>query len=106
MLTDVGKYVIGTSQTALGQRKLTRNGAELVGSQLNLLNLLEVHIFQNDLYRGVGQQDGTIVFMHKLENPFEMDGLRGTIERTVGEEVADDSIFRLRTLAVPPIITI
>ena len=79
VLAHVSINIVRTRQSALGQRKLTRDRAEFISSQLYLLNLLEIHILQRDLDEGVGQQTGIIIFIYKFENPLEIDGLGRTI---------------------------
>ena len=80
-------------QTAFRQGKLTRDGSELIGSQLNLLHLLIIRILQYNLNGGVGEQDRLLIFIDKLENSFEINRLSRTVKRPVGEKVGIDTVF-------------
>ena len=44
-----------------------------------------------------------VIFIHKLENPFEMNRLRGAIKRPVGKEVTVNAVFRAGAVMLPPI---
>ena len=103
LVAHVSVNMICPCQTALGQHKLTRNGTELIGSQFYLLHLLKVHVFQRDLYESIGQQTGIFILIYKFKNPFEMDRLRGTVERPVSKKVAVNAVFRIPTIVLPPI---
>ena len=80
-------------QTAFRQGKLTRNGSELIGSQLDLLHLLVIRVSQRDLDWGVGEQDRLLIFIDKLENPLEINRLSRTVKRPIGEKVGIDTVF-------------
>ena len=103
LVAHISVNMIRSCQTALRQRKLTRNGTEFIGSQFYFFHLLIVHIFQRDLNNSVSKQNRMVIFIYKLENPFEMNRLCGAIERPVGKKVTVNAVFRAGTVMLPPI---